>query len=33
MLEWKTRLVLLLAIAAVIAVVLGDYGWFRNYGW
>jgi hypothetical protein len=32
MLEWKSRLVILLVVAAAIAAVLGNYGWF-NYGW
>jgi hypothetical protein len=34
MLEWKPRLVILLAVAAALAVVLGaNYGWLFNYGW
>jgi len=32
MLEWKPRLLILLAFAAAVAVVLGDFGWL-NYGW
>jgi hypothetical protein len=32
MLEWKFRLVFLLALAAALAVALGDI-WPHNYGW
>jgi hypothetical protein len=33
MLEWKSRLVILLVIAAAVAAVLGNYGWATNHGW
>lgn len=34
MLEWKFRLVILLALAAAVAVALGDFGpLLHNYGW
>jgi hypothetical protein len=33
MLEWKSRLVILLVFAAVLAVALGDFAPLRNYGW
>jgi hypothetical protein len=33
MLEWKFRLVILLALAASIAVALGSFGWFTQYSW
>ncbi len=33
MLEWKPRLVILLALAATVAVALANYGWLPNYGW
>jgi hypothetical protein len=33
MLEWKFRLVILLALAASVAVVLGSFGWFTQYSW
>jgi hypothetical protein len=33
MLEWKFRLVILLALAVAVAVALGDLGTFHNYGW
>jgi hypothetical protein len=34
MLEWKSRLVLLLAVAALLAVALGgSCTGFHNYGW
>jgi hypothetical protein len=33
MLEWKFRLVILLALAAAIAVALGDLPSLHNYGW
>ena len=33
MLEWKSRLVILLVFAAVLAVALGGVTPFRNYGW
>lgn len=33
MVEWKSRLVILLIVAAAFAVAFGmNYGWF-NYGW
>jgi hypothetical protein len=33
MLEWKFRLVILLALAAAVAVALGNLGHMHNYGW
>jgi hypothetical protein len=34
MLEWKSRLVILLALAAMMAVALGNLGWHPlNLGW
>ncbi len=33
MLEWKTRVVILLALAAVVAAALGNLGALMNYGW
>jgi len=34
MLEWKSRLVILLVFAAALAVALGEVApLFRNYGW
>lgn len=34
MLEWKSRVVVLLVVAAALAAALGNYGWhFFNYGW
>jgi hypothetical protein len=35
MLEWKSRLVILLAVAAVLAAALGSFPplGFHNYGW
>ena len=33
MLEWKFRLVILLALAAPLAVALGSFGWFTQYSW
>jgi hypothetical protein len=34
MLEWKFRLVILLALASTVAVVLGNLGWQpNNLGW
>jgi hypothetical protein len=33
MLEWKSRLVVLLVVAATVAAVLGNYGWQLNHGW
>ena len=33
MLEWKSRLVILLVIAASFAVVLGNLGSATNHGW
>jgi hypothetical protein len=33
MLEWKFRLVILLALAASVAVALGSFGWFTQYSW
>ena len=32
MLEWKSRLVMLLAVAAMLAAVFGSLG-LHNYGW
>ncbi len=29
MLEWKSRLVVLVVVAAAIAVTLGNYGWIK----
>jgi hypothetical protein len=33
MLEWKSRLVILLVFAVTVAAVLGNYGWLPNHGW
>lgn len=33
MLEWKSRLVILLAVVAVVAAALGNIGVLHNYGW
>jgi hypothetical protein len=34
MLEWKSRLVMLLVFAAAVAAVLGNHGWAPlNHGW
>ena len=33
MLEWKFRLVILLALAATVAAALGNLGSLLNYGW
>jgi uncharacterized protein YpmS len=33
MLEWKFRLVILLALAAAVAVALGSFVELHNYGW
>jgi len=33
MLEWKFRLVILLALAAVLAAALGNLSMLHNYGW
>lgn len=33
MLEWKFRLVTLLALAAAVAAVLGSFPALHNYGW
>jgi hypothetical protein len=34
MLEWKSRLVILLVVAAALAVSLGsNHGWLLNHGW
>ena len=33
MLEWKFRLVILLALSASVAAALGSFGWFIQYSW
>jgi hypothetical protein len=33
MLEWKSRLVILLVVAVAIAVALGNTGGLHNHGW
>jgi hypothetical protein len=33
MLEWKSRVVILLVFAVVVAALLGDIGAFHNHGW
>ena len=33
MLEWKFRLVILLALAAAVAAALGSFASLYNYGW
>jgi hypothetical protein len=33
MLEWKFRLVILLAVAAAVAAALGNLAAYHNYGW
>jgi len=34
MVEWKSRLVIVLIVAAALALALGmNYGWLVNYGW
>jgi hypothetical protein len=33
MLEWKSRLAILLVVAAAIAAALGDLSWAFNHGW
>jgi hypothetical protein len=33
MLEWKFRLVILLALAASVAAALGSFGWLIQYSW
>jgi len=33
MLEWKFRLVILLALAGTVAAALGSLAGFHNYGW
>jgi hypothetical protein len=32
MLEWKSRVVILLVVAVAVAASLGNYGWL-NHGW
>jgi hypothetical protein len=33
MLEWKFRLVILLALTASVAAALGSFGWLNQYSW
>jgi hypothetical protein len=33
MLEWKSRLVILSAVAAMVAAVLGNHSWLLNHSW
>ena len=33
MLEWKSRLLILLAVAAMLAAVFGSFVGLHNYGW
>jgi hypothetical protein len=33
MLEWKSRLVILMAVAAVVATAFGNLATLHNYGW
>ena len=33
MLEWKSRLVILLAVAAMLAAAFGSFVGLHNYGW
>jgi hypothetical protein len=33
MLEWKFRLVILMAAAGMVAAAFGNFGWHVNFGW
>ena len=33
MLEWKFRLVILLALAVSVAAALGSFSWFNQFSW